>query len=208
MTRLQWVYRTQTRTMLAAVRPHHFTVSEYHRMSEFGILAPSERTELLNGQIITMAAKGTAHSSATTLTKTLFERRLSNQATIRVQDPISLSTDSEPEPDITLAVLDPLAYSTHHPTASEVFLVIEIADSSLKYDLEIKAPTYSKAGILEYWVLDVIKRQLHVFRQPSQEGYQSQMILAETLEVTPLEFPDCAIAIRELLPPLLPLTAT
>ncbi len=187
---------------MVAVQTRRFTVSEYHRMSELGILVPAERTELVNGQIITMAAKGTGHTSATARTKTLFEIRLANRVIIHVQDPIHLSDDSEPEPDIVLAVQDPLAYSTHHPTAAEVLLVIEIADSSLKYDLEIKPPMYSKAGISEYWVLDVVERKLHVFRHPGELEYQRQTILAETLEIAPLAFPDCAIAIRDLLPPI------
>jgi Uma2 family endonuclease len=188
---------------MVAVQTRRFTVSEYHRMSELGILVPSERTELVNGQIIRMAAKGTGHTSATARTKTLFEIRLANRVIIHVQDPIHLSDDSEPEPNLVLADLDPLAYSTHHPTAAEVLLVIEIADSSLKYDLEIKAPMYAKAGIAEYWVLNVVERKLHVFRQPGELEYQHQTILAETLEVSPLAFPDCAIAIREMLPPTL-----
>jgi Uma2 family endonuclease len=150
-----------------------------------------------------MVAKGTGHTSATARTKTLFEIRLANRVIIHVQDPIHLSDDSEPEPDLVLAALDPLAYSTHHPTAAEVLLVIEIADSSLRYDLETKAPMYAKAGICEYWVLDIVERKLHVFRQPGELEYQRQTILAETLEVSPLAFPDCAIAIREMLPPTL-----
>jgi Uma2 family endonuclease len=189
---------------MVAVRPRHFTVSEYHRMSEFGILPSGERTELLNGQIITMAAKGTAHSSAVLLTQDFFKERLGRKVFVKSQDPIHLSDDSEPEPDVVLAIRDPLAYSTHHPTAMEVLLVIEVADSSLKYDLETKALAYAKAGISEYWVLDVFDRKLHVFRQPSELGYQSQTILAETLDITPLALPDCVVAIRALLPPMAP----
>ncbi len=188
---------------MVAVQTRRFTVSEYHRMSELGILVPTERTELVNGQIIAMAAKGTLHTSAVLLTQDLLSDRLGKQVFVKSQDPIRLNDDSEPEPDILLAVRDPLAYSTHHPTAAEVLLVIEIADSSLKYDLETKAPLYAKAGILEYWVLDVVERKLHVFQQPTALEYQRQTILAETLEIAPLAFPDCAIAIRDLLPPIL-----
>ncbi|MBW4550694.1 MAG: Uma2 family endonuclease [Aphanocapsa sp. GSE-SYN-MK-11-07L] len=186
---------------MVAVQTRRFTVSEYHRMSELGILVPTERTELVNGQIIAMAAKGTLHTSAVLLTQDLLSDRLGKRVFVKSQDPIRLNDDSEPEPDIVLAVRDPLAYSDHHPTAAEVLLVIEIADSSLKYDLETKAPLYAKAGISEYWVLDVVERKLHVFRQPGELEYQRQTILAETLEIAPLAFPDCAIAIRDLLPP-------
>ncbi|MEO0457059.1 MAG: Uma2 family endonuclease [Cyanobacteria bacterium P01_A01_bin.114] len=186
---------------MVAIQTRRFTVDEYIRMSELGILAPAERTELVNGDIITMAAKGTAHTSATTLTKTVFELGLQNQAIIRVQDPIHINNYSEPEPDIVIAARDLLAYSTHHPAPDEVLLVIEVADSSLKYDLETKAPLYATAGIHEYWVLDVIERQLHVFRQPADGRYQEHSILADTLEAAPLAFPELIIQISLLLPP-------
>ena len=135
-----------------------------------------------------------------------FKERLGRKVFVKSQDPIHLSDDSEPEPDVVITIRDPLAYSTHHPTAMEVLLVIEVADSSLKYDLETKAPAYAKEGISEYWVLDVLDRKLHVFRQLSESGYQSQTILAETLDIAPLAFPDCTVAIRALLPPMAPLT--
>jgi Uma2 family endonuclease len=187
---------------MMTVQSRPFTVVEYHRMSELEIIALEERTELLDGQIIVMAAKGTAHSSATTLTQDLFKERLGRRVFVRSQEPIRLNDRSEPEPDVVLAVRDELAYSTHHPTVAEVLLAIEVADSSLKYDLEVKAIAYAKAGILDYWVLDVVERRLHVFRQPDQGIYQSQAILAEALEITPIAFPDCTIFIREMLPPL------
>ncbi|MGB7414682.1 MAG: Uma2 family endonuclease, partial [Thermosynechococcaceae cyanobacterium] len=94
-------------------------------------------------------------------------------------------------------------YSTHHPLPEEVLLLIEVADSSLKYDLGTKAILYARAEIAKYWVLDVLERQLHVFRQPYQGRYQSETSLAETLEVTPLAFADVAIAIQDLLPPVI-----
>ena len=188
--------------IMLTVQPRPFTVTEYHRMSELEILALGERTELLDGQIIVMAAKGTAHSSATTLTQDLLREQLGRRVFVRSQEPIHLSDDSEPEPDVVLAVRDSLAYSTHHPTVAEVLLAIEVADSSLKYDLEVKAIAYARAGILDYWVLDVVDRRLHVFRQPDQGVYQSQAILAETLEITPIAFPDCTLSIREMLPPI------
>lgn len=164
---------------MVASQTRRFTVDEYTRMSELGILAETEHTELINGEIVTMVAKGFAHASATTRIKTIFELALQNQAIIRVQDPIRLSNHSEPESDITIAACDPLAYSTHHPSPKEVWLVIEVADSSLKYDLETKAPMYAAAGIEEYWILDVIERQLYTFRQPKDGRYQAQTPMAK-----------------------------
>ncbi|WP_346294367.1 Uma2 family endonuclease [Sphaerothrix gracilis] len=186
---------------MVAVQPRRFIVSEYHRMSELGILHPTERTELIAGEIISMAAKGTAHASAVLLTQDLFKEGLGRRVFVKSQDPIHLSDTSEPEPDIVIARRDPLAYSTHHPTPAEILLVIEVADSSLNYDLKTKAPLYAQARIADYWVLDVIARQLYVFRQPAAGQYQSQTILAESLKIAPLAFTDFVIQVAQMLPP-------
>ena len=97
--------------------------------------------------------------------------------------------------------IHPLDYADHHPTPSEVYLIIEVADSSLKLDCETKAQAYSLAGIKDYWVLDVVKRELHIFRNPTENGYESQVIIMETATVSPLEFPDLQIRLSDMLPP-------
>lgn len=179
-----------------------WTVEEYHRMAEAGIFGADERVELLEGQIIWMIAKGTAHRSAVGRTDKLLQNRLGNRAWISVQDPIKLNERSEPEPDIAVVKVDPLDYADHHPTPSEVYLIIEVADSSLKLDCKTKAKAYSQAGIKDYWVLDVISRQLHVFREPTQDGYLSLVVLPEDATISPLDFPDLTIAVLEMLPPV------
>lgn len=179
-----------------------WTVEEYHQMAEAGIFHPKERVELIAGQIIRMSAKGTAHSSAVGRIYKLLENCLGQQTWIRTEQPIVLDDFSEPEPDVAVVRLDPLDYADHHPTPSEVYLIIEVADSSLKYDHETKAKVYAKSGIADYWVLDVIDRKLHVFREPTQEGYQSEVIFSEGASVSPLQFPDVVIALQDMLPPL------
>ena len=178
-----------------------WTVEEYHRMNEAGIFAPDERVELLNGRIIWMIAKGTAHRSAVGRIDRLLQDCLKNRALICVQDPVKLNDMSEPEPDLSVVKIDPLDYADHHPTPSEVYLIIEVADSSLKLDCETKAQAYSLAGIKDYWVLDVVKRELHIFRNPTENGYESQVIIMETATVSPLEFPDLQIRLSDMLPP-------
>ncbi|MBD2361697.1 Uma2 family endonuclease [Anabaena minutissima FACHB-250] len=180
-----------------------WTVEEYHRMAEAGIFGVEERVELLEGKIIWMIAKGTAHRSAVGRTDYLFKNRLGNRAWISIQDPVKLNERSEPEPDIAVVKVDPLDYADHHPTPSEVYLIIEVADSSRQLDCEIKAKAYSQAGIQDYWVLDVVSRQLYVFRKPSPEGYQSKLILAEDGAIAPLKFPDIEILVLEMLPPVI-----
>jgi Uma2 family endonuclease len=178
-----------------------WTVEEYHRMNEAGIFAPDERVELLNGRIIWMIAKGTAHRSAVGRIDRLLQDCLKNRALICVQDPVKLNNRSEPEPDISVVKIDPLDYADHHPTPSEVYLIIEVADSSLKLDCETKAKAYSLAGIKDYWVLDVVKRELHIFRNPTQNGYESEVIIREDGIVSALEFPDLQISLSDMLPP-------
>ncbi|MBW4476081.1 MAG: Uma2 family endonuclease [Tolypothrix brevis GSE-NOS-MK-07-07A] len=180
-----------------------WTVADYHRMAETGILDEDERVELLEGKIIWMSAKGTAHRSAVGRTDYLLKNRLANRAWVSIQEPIKLNDRSEPEPDVAVVQIDPLDYADHHPTPSEVYLIIEVADSSLKFDCETKAKAYAQAAIADYWVLDVVARQLHVFREPNEEGYQSKVILGEDARISPLQFAELQIAVLEMLPPII-----
>lgn len=185
--------------MNTAIAVRQISVKDYHHMTKSGILRPDERVELLEGQIIKMAAKGTAHRAAVSRINHLLENRLGDRVLICLQDPIRLNDYSEPEPDIAVVRPDPLYYEDHHPTPAEIFLLIEVADTSLKFDCEVKAPAYSCSGITEYWVLDVSDRKLHVYRSPSANSYQSETILSEALTIAPLAFPECIVTIKELL---------
>lgn len=178
-----------------------WTVDEYHRMALTGILDSSERVELLEGKIIWKSAKGTAHRSAVGMTDYLFKEALKNRAWVSIQDPVALSNNSEPEPDIAVVKIDPLRYANHHPTPEEVYLIIEVADSSLKFDCDTKGKAYAKAGIADYWVLDVIDRELYVYRQPTPEGYKSKTVLSEDKTISPLQFPDLVVSVCDMLPP-------
>ncbi len=175
------------------------TVQDYHRMTETGILDAEERVELIAGQIVRMAAQGTAHSAAVTCVELLLRSCLGHQVLLRLQDPIQLDNYSEPEPDIAVVKFEPRYYEDHHPRPSDVYLVIEVADTTLQRDLKTKALLYAQSGIADYWVLDINDRQLHVFRSHSSSGYQQELILAEAMTVAPIAFPDCAIAVREML---------
>lgn len=185
--------------MESSIIIRRLSVEDYHQMAESGILEPGERVELVEGQIIQMAAKGTAHSAAVSRIEKLLRSRLGDQALLRFQDPIRLNDYSEPEPDVAVVHPNPIFYEDHHPTSSEVFLLIEVSDKTLKFDREVKSPAYARAGISEYWVLDVNAHKLHVYRLPSANGYQSETIMSEELTVAPLAFSECTIAIKEML---------
>ncbi|MDP8933287.1 MAG: Uma2 family endonuclease [Cyanobacteriota bacterium] len=189
-------------TTEAALTLRKWTVKEYHKLGEIGIFNPEERLELIEGNIIKISAKGTVHASATRRTASLLHNLVGNQAAVYNKSPIALDDNSEPEPDIAVVRIDPFDYATHHPTPSEVYLIIEVADSSLTFDREIKAKIYARSGIADYWVLNVGDRQLHVFREPAENGYQSEVILGETASISPSEFPAFNIAIQAMLPPL------
>ncbi|NJK69741.1 MAG: Uma2 family endonuclease [Microcoleus sp. SU_5_3] len=180
-----------------------WTVKEYHKLAEMGFFHPEERVELILGNIVKMSAKGTAHTSALGRSDRLFQGLFNNLAWVRVQDPIALDNSSEPEPDIAVVIIDPFDYATHHPTPSEIYLIIEVADSSLAYDREVKAQIYARSGIADYWVLNVCDRQLHVFREPTADGYQSEVVMGENESISPLQFPAVNIAIQGMLPPVI-----
>lgn len=185
--------------MTIAAELRSLSVQDYHRMVEVGILAADERVELIEGQLYTMAAKGTAHSAAVTRIDRVLSQRLARQVLLRFQDPVQLSDFSEPEPDVAIAQIDPLDYEDHHPTPAEIFWLIEVADSTLRRDRDLKAPIYGRSGIREYWILDVQERCLYVFREPGEEGYGAEQKLSEQDTIAPLAFPDCLIQVGEFL---------
>ncbi len=179
----------------------YWTVQEYHRMSDLGILDPSQRTELIAGQIVLMTSKGTPHVITLQLLATNIQAQLGTTALIRTQDPIRLDNFSEPEPDLAIVKGSILDYAQAHPGAEDIYLVIEVADSTLKQDCEVKDKLYARSSIVEYWVIDIKNRQVQIFRDPTPTGYSSQLILTETHSVSPLAFPEISVAIESILPP-------
>jgi Uma2 family endonuclease len=129
-----------------------FTQDEYHRMTEVGIFGAEERVELLEGQIISMAAKNPPHSATNMCAAEYLKTLLSGLALIRIQDPINLNAYSEPEPDIAVVRINPRFYVDSHPTPNDIFLLIEISDTTLERDRKQKAFAYAKAGIADYWI--------------------------------------------------------
>jgi len=180
-----------------------WTVDEYYQMAKTGILHPDEKVELIAGQIIrNMTPQGSFHAAAITRTNRLFNQPAQPRFLVRSQLPIQLDNRSEPEPDIALVKSDRLDYDDRHPKAEEVYLIIEIADSTLKSDLTLKKQVYAEANIADYWVLDLTKRQLYVYRQPTEKGYQQEQIVSEQDNISPLAFPDLQLKVEEMLRPL------
>ena len=191
---------------MIAAPTRRFTVDEYYRMSELGILTHTERTELLNGEIFQLVAHGKAHAVAIRRTGSLFTVGLAGRFETQIQLPVTLNEYSEPQPDIAITIPDPHDFLTHHPSPEEILLLIEVADSSLQHDLETKASAYSVAGIAEYWVLDVNERNLFVLRQPTPAGYRSTVTYTDADTVIPLRFEDFfedfKVRVADMLPPI------
>jgi Uma2 family endonuclease len=156
---------------------HRFTRDEYYRMAEAGLFE-DERVELLNGEIITMSPKLTPHAYTVNSLMYVLITTLSSKTLVRVQDPIVLNTWSEPEPDIAVCQLESDRYKNAHPRANQVFLVVEVAESSLTYDRTRKAPAYAASAIPEYWIVNLIDRQVEVFTdpEPTRQRYRQQRL--------------------------------
>ena len=177
-----------------------FTVAEYYALTEVGILAPDERLELLDGQIITMAAMGSRHAAGISyFTELLFEA-IGRRATLRVQCPLRLSRWYEPEPDIALLHRRADAYATGHPTPADVLLLVEVADSSVRNDRRRKLPVYALFGIPEVWLADLPAGQVAIHDQPTPAGYARTRVVGRDGSLTPAAFPDIAIAVADALP--------
>jgi Uma2 family endonuclease len=182
-------------------QPRLFSVKEYYDMTEVGILKPDEKTELIEGEVVLMAAKDPPHVTSTKLIVSCFEELFKGKALVRSQDPIRLLPKSEPEPDVALVKgTDPRQYADQHPTARETFLIVEVADATLSQDLGKKATMYARSKILDYWVVDVNSQKFFVHRHPTQGKYPIIEVLTVEDAIAPLAFPDITIAIREFFP--------
>lgn len=180
------------------IRP--LTTTEYYGMMESGIIREGERVELISGQIFTMAAKGTRHTVSTTKLLKELLRLIEDRAVVRCQDPITLPNNSEPEPDLAIARLRSDDYVNSHPTPEDIILVIEIADSTIKFDRETKAPLYAAAGISEYWIVNLIDDRLEIYRQPEGDIYTSIEIITPPRLVSLPQFSDIVININDSFP--------
>lgn len=155
-------------TEMKPATPKRFTIAEYHRLTEIGFFSEDDRVELIRGEINRMAAKGTAHTVCCSNLLAALAELLAGYATLRCQDPIALPSGSEPEPDFAIVRQRSDNYLSGHPTPDDILLVIEIADSSLDYDREVKRSLYAEAGIPHYWIFNLIEQCLEAYSEPYQ----------------------------------------
>jgi len=184
---------------MIAMPVRHFTVDEYHRLAEVGVLHEDERVELLNGQIIHMMPIGPFHGGSVKWLAAFFHDPTRQRWITSVQDPLHLGELDEPQPDLMLLRPRNDFYRTAHPTPPDVFLVIEVADSTLIMDREEKLPIYARAGIPEVWIVNLPERLVEVYRQPTSGGYTETHRIRPGEPLSPSAFPDVAIDTAALL---------
>jgi Uma2 family endonuclease len=173
-----------------------WTVNDYHMMIEAGIFK-DRHVELLAGEIHEMAPEGPPHTYYGGSMADFFRGCLNNRALVREARPITLADNSEPEPDIALVQGIWSNYRLRHPSPEEVFLLVEVSQSTLAKDLETKKSVYAEAGIPEYWVLDLVNSLLIVFRNPRGSNYLSRQEY-NSGDISPIMFPDIQISVTEL----------
>jgi Uma2 family endonuclease len=179
---------------------YRFTVQDYHRMAEAGIFHEDDRLELLEGEIVEMPPIGPGHAGGVKrLMNSFLPLQGERKAIISVQDPIRLGEHSEPQPDLALLKPHPDFYAREHPSPEDVFLVVEVMDSSASYDREVKVPLYARFGIPETWLMDVEQGLIEVYRSPSPEGYQQVRTLRRGEGLSPQAFPELSVTVDELL---------
>jgi Uma2 family endonuclease len=158
-------------------RRHRITVDEYHRMADVGLLAPDARVELIDGEIIEMAPIGRNHMSVVDQLTRLFVLATRDKAIVRIQGSVRLSQMSEPEPDLLLLQPRPDFYRGESATGEDTLLIIEVSDTSLRYDREIKVPLYSRHGAPEVWIVDLQNARLLVYSDPVDGKFRGHRVV-------------------------------
>ncbi len=185
-------------TDLVLVR-HKLDVDDYHRMAEAGILGEDDRVELIDGALIDMGPIGQRHAAVVNRLSRALVMAFGERAIVSVQNPVRLNRFSEPQPDF--AVFKPRAdfYATgERPGPADTLLVIEVADSSIRYDRVVKLPLYARAGIPEVWIVDLRRRVVEVHRAPTADGYEVAETHGPEDTVTLAQAPEIAVALRHI----------
>lgn len=181
------------------VKNFRFTISQYHQMSEAGILSENDKVELINGEIIEMSPIGRRHTACVNRLNSVFSELLGKKVIVAVQNPILLNNLSEPEPDIALLKPRTDFYESGHPQPQDIFLLIEVADSSIEYDRDVKIPLYASSGITEVWLVDIYQQVIIVYRYPSENGYRDIQTLSRGEKLSISAFPENNLLVDDIL---------
>ncbi|MGI8502416.1 MAG: Uma2 family endonuclease [Hassallia sp.] len=182
-----------------------FTINEYERLAELGFFKEDDRFELIRGEIIPMVAKGKPHAVCETLLFRELIKLLVDRALVRGQQPIIIPYSSQPEPDLTIVRNVNDNYLSAHPSPADILLLIEIADSSLKYDQEVKLSLYAEAGISDYWIFNLVDNYLESYSEPYQNlsdkfGYRRKFISLPNESINLPSLPDLTLDLSKVFP--------
>jgi Uma2 family endonuclease len=184
---------------MARAALHRFNVKEYYRMAEIGVLLRREdRVELLDGVVVDMPPIRPPHSGMVNHLNHLFHSFRGDRWLTSVHGQLDLDEYSEPEPDLMLLRFLEDCYCSHHPKPEEVFLVIEVSDSTLETDRAVKLPLYGRAGIAEVWIVNLVDGTLEIYREPHFAGYAHSQILQKGESAAPSHFPDAVIEVNKI----------
>jgi Uma2 family endonuclease len=179
--------------MTTSVLRRRFTVDEYYRMAEAGILKPDDRVELIEGEIIRMSPIGSRHAACVDRLNQVLVPAAAARAIVRVQNPFRIGSHSEPEPDLMLLRPRTDFYASGHPGPADVLLLIEVVDSTPEVELEAKIRLYARSGVAEVWVVDLNRRKVDVHRAPRGEAYADVSGRGPADILSPLAFEDLRI---------------
>ena len=163
----------------------HWTVEKYHQLIDTGILGETDKIELIRGNIVQMSPINPPHAAAVDTLARAFYKKLPDDVLVRVQNPVTLSEDSEPEPDIALVRMAEHRYRKRHPSVDDILLVIEVANSSGEKDRHSKIPMYAQARIEEVWLVDLRQKQLWAYLDPQNDHYKTIRIFDKEI-ISPL----------------------
>ncbi|MBD2625085.1 Uma2 family endonuclease [Trichormus variabilis] len=183
-----------------------FSLEEYHRLTELGFFHEDEHIELINGELIEMVAKGRAHETCLRNLLRELPKLVGDRATLQSQAPITIPPKSEPEPDFAIIKNRDDNYLSSHPQGTDIFLVIEVADSSIEYDQNVKIPLYAKAEIPNYWIFNLLDNCLECYSEPYQSqqgkfGYSNKRIVLPSQIISLPCLPDLQLDLSKVFPP-------
>ena len=185
----------------AGVQRRRFTADEYHRLAEVGILHEDDRVELIEGEIIIMAPIGLRHAACVGLLNRELTLALGRRAFLWPQNPVRLFPDTEPQPDVVLLRERADNYAQAPAQPSDVLLLVEVADTSYRYDHRVKLPLYARSGVAELWIVDLTRDVIEMYRDRQTDAYATTMRVERGGVVAPAAFPDIVLAVDAILPP-------
>ena len=185
--------------MPADVSKKLFTVDEYYRMADAGIFTEDDRVELIEGEIIQMSPIGHRHMVCVNRATDLFISALKGKAVVSVHNPLRLNQYNEPQPDIVVFKWRADYYASKPYTPEDTLFVLEVSDTTLRYDTKIKLPIYAANGISELWIENLKEDVLLVCRHPANKTYRTQLTLRRGDSISPLTFSDTSFTVEDLL---------